>query len=840
MRQSVKDQILPILDSMYELHYVIAESKNNEQRKVFIQDCQEASQVIKEVINENATIDVNITENHTKYVENLDKCFDKLNIEDESINELNSFPRYLKEMIEIIPTTYHVVFLPYKASMWDSLESIWIAAKKDENCIPYIIPIPYFEYDRNNNKWNPCYEGELFPENLPITHFQDYSLEIMRPEVVYIHNPYDNRNLVTTIHPNYYSEKLKQFTHTLIYVPYFVTSGFWAPEHLDLPVYYHVDYIIVQSEHIKKEFINMPYYHKVLTFGSPKLDHIIHTCENNREIFTDWKSVLGNNKIIMLNTSISSLLNDGEIYINKLFHVFKMIKKKEGISLIWRPHPLIKSTIKSMRPDLMKKYEDLVDYFIKFNIGILDQTTNMSKTIAIADAYIGEGGTSVINLFEVVGKPIFILDNTIEGAFTDEEIKRMFILDLCHKNNEIIFIAYALNGIFQMDLTNKKIQLLARMEGQAKWLDTFFSLDMNENEVYLTPFFASKAAKYNIDTQKMIEINNDRFSKSLEFKEVVKYKEKVFYLPYTNHVILEYNIVNKSWTEHAECINNLPKNYRGSISTIWDYAIKDNILWMTMENSNCICEFNMDNGGYQYHQIGEKNYGYSAICIDREFLWISEVSSGCIVRWNYQTFDIKRYKMPIAIKPWSNNLGIPLTYTQLIDMNNWIVAVPGFSKYAIKLNKQNGKIDILVSEFWEGTDQVSNGYNPKILLNTFHAKKISETQVWVQRRNDRAVAIIDVEMENFEFFYPTMSENLYEYLLKDDDGFEQSDQYHVFCRRESRFFSLDGFINDLIQENLGQVKKRQAKAITNMAENLDGTSGEKIYKYFINELFRME
>ena len=127
-----------------------------------------------------------------------------------------------------------------------------------------------------------------------------------------------------------------------------------------------------------------------------------------------------------------------------------------------------------------------------------------------------------------------------------------------------------------------------------------------------------------------------------------------------------------------------------------------------------------------------------------------------------------------------------------------------------------------------------------IIRKTFHAKKISETQVWVQRRNDRAVAIIDVEMENFEFFYPTMSENLYEYLLKDDDGFEQSDQYHVFCRRESRFFSLDGFINDLIQENLGQVKKRQAKAITNMAENLDGTSGEKIYKYFINELFRME
>ncbi|MCD8038169.1 MAG: hypothetical protein LUE96_03660 [Lachnospiraceae bacterium] len=36
-----------------------------------------------------------------------------------------------------------IVFLPYKASMWDSLESIWLAAKEDDTCETFVIPIPY-------------------------------------------------------------------------------------------------------------------------------------------------------------------------------------------------------------------------------------------------------------------------------------------------------------------------------------------------------------------------------------------------------------------------------------------------------------------------------------------------------------------------------------------------------------------------------------------------------------------------------------------------------------------------------------------------------------------------
>lgn len=40
-----------------------------------------------------------------------------------------------------------VMFLPYKASMWDSMESVWKAATEDESCDSYVPITGYRNYD---------------------------------------------------------------------------------------------------------------------------------------------------------------------------------------------------------------------------------------------------------------------------------------------------------------------------------------------------------------------------------------------------------------------------------------------------------------------------------------------------------------------------------------------------------------------------------------------------------------------------------------------------------------------------------------------------------------------
>lgn len=66
------------------------------------------------------------------------------------------------------------VFLPYKASMWDSLESVWKAANEDPDCDAYVVPIPYFDKNPDGSFKEMHYEGDQYPDYVPITGYEDY------------------------------------------------------------------------------------------------------------------------------------------------------------------------------------------------------------------------------------------------------------------------------------------------------------------------------------------------------------------------------------------------------------------------------------------------------------------------------------------------------------------------------------------------------------------------------------------------------------------------------------------------------------------------------------------
>lgn len=157
----------------------------------------------------------------------------------------NSIRQDIQERLE-------VVFLPYKVSMWDSLESVWMAAQADEDCDAYVVPIPYFDRNQGGDFGQMHYEGELYPEYVPVTNYEDYDFEERHPDAIFIHNPYDNCNYVTSVHPFFYSSNLKRFTDYLVYIPYYSTSGGMSEGQRRCPAYYQADLIVIQAEKYRK------------------------------------------------------------------------------------------------------------------------------------------------------------------------------------------------------------------------------------------------------------------------------------------------------------------------------------------------------------------------------------------------------------------------------------------------------------------------------------------------------------------------------------------------------------------------------------------------------------
>ena len=162
------------------------------------------------------------------------------------------------------PDKKEVVFLPYKAAMWDSLESVWQAAQKDENCDAYVIPIPYYDKNPDGSFREMHYEADQYPDYVPVTRYDAFDFAAHQPDVIYIHNAYDNWNLVTSVHPHFFSGNLKQYTNTLVYIPYFVLDEV-DPNNEQMvekirhfcfmPGIINADKVIVQSEDMKSAWI---------------------------------------------------------------------------------------------------------------------------------------------------------------------------------------------------------------------------------------------------------------------------------------------------------------------------------------------------------------------------------------------------------------------------------------------------------------------------------------------------------------------------------------------------------------------------------------------------------
>ncbi|SFW31941.1 CDP-glycerol glycerophosphotransferase family protein [Selenomonas ruminantium] len=313
-----------------------------------------------------------------------------------------------------------IVFLPYKASMWDSLESVWRAAYEDkDNCLAYVVPIPYCDRnpDGTAKEWH-C-ERDLFPQDVPTLDWQEVDLKAMHPDVIFFHYPYDDCNRVTSPSQEYYSRNLKKYADKLVYIPYFVTGKGVKPNFIQEPGVNNADYVIVENEKIKA--IYEEYYSggklpegKILALGSPKYDKVIASRKEDYPLPEAWERLIAGRKIILYNTSLQAHLAHSDKILEKLYSVLLYFKERKDLAFWWRPHPLLEATLDSMLPHVASVYCEIRDAYLQEGWGIYDDTPELERAIVWSDAYYGDT-SSVVELYSKTGKPIMIQDMEVSN-----------------------------------------------------------------------------------------------------------------------------------------------------------------------------------------------------------------------------------------------------------------------------------------------------------------------------------------------------------------------------------------------------------------------------------------
>ena len=705
MRKAQKEEIIDFINSLHQSHEEIKEALK--QKKVMLvqnmlSEAQEFAVSLGTII-EKLEGEGHITVSYIEeYCEILFHVF-----EDVSKNEFNENKVYKtlkRQLIKIensvkndISIKIEIAFFPYKASMWDSLESVYLAAKEDPDCDVYCIPIPYYDLNPDRSFGQMHYEGGEYPKDIEVVDYRAYNLEERKPDVIYTHYPYDEWNLVTSIHPRYYTSNLKKYTECLVYIPYYATSGGMSEGQRLCPAYINSDYIVIQSPKLRDYFDERIPDEKFLPFGSPKFDRVLNKCKNPPKPPEEWKEKMydgdGRKKrVIFYNTSLGDMLANTENFIKKIGYVFKCFEEKEDVCLLWRPHPLTEATLDSLRPEFRMAYEELKKKYIESSLGIYDATPDVTDTVALSDAYIGDAGSSITSLFGVAGKPIFILNNSMLEESEENDWWKDISIGFNYFEKDRFTVAQG-NELYVSEPYKYNYRYFCNL-AEEKYKNQYSTVYEIDGKWYACPSNAQDILVIGeMGVEKKVELEKRVMGRSV-FSGSYKYDKYLLLILMNYPSVVRYDTVTGEISYFTENMDMCIKEKNGE-KIRGGALIYHGSLYIVSPMDNMVYKLDIKSGKSSIIEIPiQSRCGGDLLLEYKDELWIMPYDGHVIVCWNPETNKAREYggfpegficKNPVGnVVCEEKPFGIPIHYGKYLYLPSW------WSNMSLQLDMETG------------------------------------------------------------------------------------------------------------------------------------------------------
>ena len=258
-----------------------------------------------------------------------------------------------------------ILFLPYKIEMWDSLESVFKECVRRRLMVA-IQPLSYMYLEHHKIVASKMDEWD----NDVKKYVAD--IDTFRPDIVFIHYPFDSNNTITTIPEKFYSVNLKRRGIKIAYISYHGNSA--LDHEMLLPAVTRADYIFAYDESERQRYYEVwaekkiRSNAKIFATGTPKLDAYIKAYRISQK---------NDAQAILITNSLMPFINDVD-RINK----YKAIIEKEQTNgvIIYRQHPLLLETLKRTNLWRYDDYKRFLEYLRTNNI-IIDDNYYIKDTL---------------------------------------------------------------------------------------------------------------------------------------------------------------------------------------------------------------------------------------------------------------------------------------------------------------------------------------------------------------------------------------------------------------------------------------------------------------------------
>lgn len=394
------------------------------------------------------------------------------------------------------------------------------------------------------------------------------------------------------------------------------------------------------------------------------------------KIFPDnWKEIVRGKKVILYNTGVSSLLHEREKRIEKMKWVFQIFKKHSKVVLWWRPHPLELSTLQSMLPELEEEYKEVRRQYREENIGILDESADLNKAIAISDAYYG-AWSSMVELYRIAKKPVLTEDSRIKST----EKGKFLPVALCIKEEAVWFIQYNSNKLIKMDRVTCKVQKVVNIPGEPpflnRWIYFYHIIDAGESLLLLLGG-SRRIYEYEIETD-TIRIHKPSKENFGFYSEIVMMSgNRLCIFPYGGDCILEYDYCNNMMKEKS-----LGKR---KLRAEKCYELVGSKIYITNREGNDLYQYDLDNGSCTIAKIGSETNQYWGVKKVGDCFVLPHMEKSAVTIWNEEngeTTEITEFPKNYAcLEGWA--------YLDMFEQDGAVYIFPLSSNMILKVDVQN-------------------------------------------------------------------------------------------------------------------------------------------------------
>lgn len=845
MRIFLRDNIIEVLGTILDgIRFAAA----NKGQAAVLDDCRQALASIESALSAELSSDRSVFYNAqisalVEKISKIDTDEQAAGLAEEAIAALCA------ELENESEVKLEVAFFPYKASMWDSLESVWLAAKADPRCNAVVVPIPYYDKKPNGTLGTMYYEGADFPDYVPIVSYKDYMPENMCPEVAYIHNPYDNNNLVTSVHPAFHSHELKKYILYLVYIPYYVNMWPSNAEFSYVAALGAVDVIVAMSENDAKAYLSHGTGKDVPVLGSPKLDRVLRYEAEKPDIPVEWASVLKGKKVFLLLTTVNSILHSDDSG-SKLKRILNLFDKRDDAALFWRPHPLEAATLKAMRPEQFAAYNELFKLAEESSSCVVDRSSDVERAIALSDALIGSGVSSVSYMFKVTGKPTYIVDFDSAEVFTDKDYDEALSAEYMTApalDGDYLWGACAnFNGLARVDIRDGSMEYIGEFPGEYEMVTALYAKTVKVNsKLIFSPQRAGAFAEYDIESGefRMIPLPEKALAGKgkMNFGGVIDYEDFLLFIPVRSRAFVRYRKSTGEYEYFYDWYEKFEKYITHLEHSFFSSAFLDeNKLYLGSLQSNIISTLNLDSMSFDITQIGKAHYRYHGIVKNGKHFWLTRYISDefldkndSVLRWDSASGRIKEFNgFPGEFEMYK------LCHTHfagILDRDKYLIALPFRGNMLVKIDKTTGRMSKyepgLDEEFQKRASAVFNKWG------TFTQGYLDiDNEIWyLNMLYDYSFVKIDLQTETSERYPQRFTGTAHEKAAKDIRRFVYN---HIYA--ENALFQPEDFVASCLENRIPAYSKEQADYYLSYVENADGTCGQNVHDYVINSIIAEE